>query len=651
MNKTLRRLWLPVLLALVASAIGISLYKLPLGTLPLANRVEDYDLVNDAWQFGTQSGIYDALHIPAVDMGRNNDQIRLIKIDEESIGNAKAGLGEFPFPRSVWGKLLSRLHQAGARVVGFDIVFLDPPPYHADDVSFVEGLKQQPTVLPYTLNITTGGNLGVEPIEPFVSPHTVGQGFSSQDNPGGQMLYQALGIKAGGKTYLSFGAAITQAFTGKKITADDPSVGYLGDARIPLTKGNIFLLPFTSITTQDITQRVGAAQSQPKFVQAMSLADAYTEPISDLAEFVKGRVVIVGATAQALYDFINTPFGKYPGVYGNLRIVDQLLTKTFITAAPDSISIGLMLVLPLILMLLITQMKHATTGTALSITIIVAYFLFATILYATRLYWLNVLHVSLSMLGATLLVTIARVSRENADRKMVTNLFGMHVSPAIVNDILSSEDPQGALALKGKKVKATIFYSDIRGFTAMSETMTPEAIYSQLNEYFEEMCAIIFQYGGYVDKFIGDCVMAVFSAPYQTPDDAKNAVLAAVAQQKKILELAEKWQAEGKRPFTVGMGVNTGDVVMGNLGSSSRMNYTVIGDNVNLAARLYNVAKAGEIIISDYTYQEVKDLVVAEDREPVLVKGKKDPISIYNITDVKVDLKAPGSDAKEPAHA
>jgi adenylate cyclase len=225
---------------------------------------------------------------------------------------------------------------------------------------------------------------------------------------------------------------------------------------------------------------------------------------------------------------------------------------------------------------------------------------------------------------------------------MVTNLFGMHVSPAIVSDILSHEDPRNALALKGKKVKATIFYSDIRGFTAMSENMTPEEIYNQLNEYFEEMCAIIFQYGGYVDKFIGDCVMAVFSAPYQTPDDAKNAVLAAVAQQKKILELAEKWKAMGKREFTVGMGVNTGDVVMGNLGASSRMNYTVIGDNVNLAARLYNVAKAGEIIISDYTYQEVKDFVVADELEPVTVKGKKDPIRIYNIRDVK-EAEAPAT--------
>ena len=635
MNKTLRRLLLPLLLSLVASAIGITMYRLPLPTLPLANRVEDYDLVNDLWLYGAQTGVFSALHIPVVDVDRQNDSIRLLKYDEESIGNAKAGLGEYPFPRSVWGRILDKLHQAGARVVGFDINFIDPPPNHTDDVAFVHGLDEVPTVLPYTLNTTIDGRIGIEPIEAFLSSHTAAQGYSSQDNPGGQMLFQPLAISAGGKDFVSFAGALTEVYTGKKLTRTDPYVAYLGKDPVPVDKGNLFLLPFRALVAQDIDQRVGASESTPTFLQAISFADAYTESIPDLSAFVKGRIVLIGATAQALGDFINTPFGKFPGVYGNLRIIDQLLTKTYIVSAPDWLSLSLMIALPLILMLLITQMRHATTGAALSILITFAYFVFAAVIYATHLYWLNILHVTISMIVCTLLVTINRVSRENADRKMVTNLFGMHVSPAIVNDILSSEDPTGALALKGKKVKATIFYSDIRGFTAMSENMTPEEIYNQLNEYFEEMCAIIFEYGGYVDKFIGDCVMAVFSAPYQTPHDAKNAVLAAVAQQKKILELAEKWKALGKREFTVGMGVNTGDVVMGNLGSSSRMNYTVIGDNVNLAARLYNVAKAGEIIISDYTYQEVKDLVVAEDREPVMVKGKKDPISIYNILDIK----------------
>ncbi|MBV8488889.1 MAG: adenylate/guanylate cyclase domain-containing protein [Candidatus Eremiobacteraeota bacterium] len=180
----------------------------------------------------------------------------------------------------------------------------------------------------------------------------------------------------------------------------------------------------------------------------------------------------------------------------------------------------------------------------------------------------------------------------------------------------------------------------------MSETMTPEEIYGQLNEYFEEMCRIIFEYGGYVDKFIGDCVMAVFSAPYQTPDDARNAVISAVKQQEKILEMSAAWAAQGKKQFTVGMGVNTGDVVMGNLGSSNRMNYTVIGDNVNVAARLYNVAKGGEIIISETTYEECKDEVEVDELEPVSVKGKVKPIAIYNVKGLK--KKAPSAESEAP---
>jgi adenylate cyclase len=216
-------------------------------------------------------------------------------------------------------------------------------------------------------------------------------------------------------------------------------------------------------------------------------------------------------------------------------------------------------------------------------------------------------------------------------------MFGVHVSPAVVQEILKTDDPKAALNLKGTRVNATIFYSDIRGFTAMSETMTPEEIYTQLNQYFDAMCKIIFKYGGYVDKFIGDCIMAVFSAPFQTPDDAAKAVRAAVEQQALIKRLSDGWQANGKKAFTVGMGINTGDVVMGNLGASSRMNYTVIGDNVNVASRLYNVAKGGEIIISESTYEHVRDLVEVDEREPVMVKGKSAPIRIYNVTGIKGD--------------
>jgi adenylate cyclase len=165
----------------------------------------------------------------------------------------------------------------------------------------------------------------------------------------------------------------------------------------------------------------------------------------------------------------------------------------------------------------------------------------------------------------------------------------------------------------------------------MSEKMTPEQIYGQLNEYFEDMCSIVFKYGGYVDKFIGDCLMAVFSAPNPTEDDALKATTAALEQQEKIAQIAAEWAAMGKQTFTVGMGLNTGEVVMGNLGSSERMNYTVIGDNVNTAARLYNVAKGGQIIISESTYNEVKDHFIVRELQPVQVKGKVLPLRNFEI--------------------
>jgi adenylate cyclase len=160
---------------------------------------------------------------------------------------------------------------------------------------------------------------------------------------------------------------------------------------------------------------------------------------------------------------------------------------------------------------------------------------------------------------------------------------------------------------------------------------------------------VIFQYGGYVDKFIGDCIMAVFSAPNPTPDDAKKAVEAALDQQEIIEVLAQRWRDAGKPPLSVGMGINTGYVVMGNLGSQKRMNYTVIGDDVNIAARLYNLAKGGQIIISESTYEEVKDYFDFNELEPVTVKGKSAPLRTFEVLGRKGVARAPLAMEHAPA--
>jgi adenylate cyclase len=410
----------------------------------------------------------------------------------------------------------------------------------------------------------------------------------------------------------------------------------------------LLLLPPSTQSIQDLDTGTESQSVAFPGRGIISFSKAYVENPNDLRTFANGALIYIGSTAAAAYDYSTTARGVLPGLFINARLADQMMRDTYLRVAPLWLNIVLVIALPLLSALCFTFMR-TTFAIVTSVIATLVYSYLNLFLFIKQLYWLDLIHVVLAMLLGTMFVAIYRVLHEGNQKRMVTNLFGKHVSPAIVSDILGQDDPQGALALKGKRVKTTIFYSDIRGFTAMSETMTPEEIYGQLNEYFEEMCTIIFEYGGYVDKFIGDCVMAVFSAPYQTDNDARNAVISAVKQQDKIRELSAKWQAQGKREFTVGMGVNTGDVVMGNLGASSRMNYTVIGDNVNVAARLYNVAVGGEIIISESTYQEVKDIVEVDELEPVAVKGKVQPIKIYNVKSLKVPAAPP--ETRAAAHA
>jgi adenylate cyclase len=629
MTARVRTLLIALALGASAAAIGLVLLLVKKDEIPLFHRVTDlqahYAALNASQQLGFGTPWYDQAD-------NKNDKIVIIPIDEMTFGSNVPELHQFPFPHHIYGTLLKHLAAAGAKAVAFDVDFFEPSADPSQDAAFAAGLRAMPTILAFAVDTTRSGQLGLEVPAPTLLPYAKGIGYSSVDFPGNVLIGQPMAIDTGSageyknRTFLSLAAASVELQTGTKI-----DVGAL-----PKDDDGRFLLVVPQVDNEQQTTDHGQQVeviTQHFVGNQLSFSDAYSESIADLRQAVNGALVYVGNTAQAEGDFAHTARSpEFPGLFANARLADQLMRHIYITEAPLWLEVLLIVLLPLAIAYSFNALR-TSLAIALSLLSTIVYAYVNAALFVLKLYWLDLIHVVIAMVAATLFVGLYRVIHEAAQRRMVTNLFGMHVSPAIVSDILSSEDPRAALSLTGKKVRATIFYSDIRGFTAMSETMSPEEIYAQLNEYFEEMCAIIFQYGGYVDKFIGDCVMAVFSAPYQTPDDTANAVRAAVAQQKKIAELAEKWQAEGKRPFTVGMGINTGDVVMGNLGASSRMNYTVIGDNVNLAARLYNVAKAGEIIISDYTYQEVKDFVVADELEPVTVKGKKDPIRIYNIRD------------------
>ncbi|MDC7228044.1 MAG: adenylate/guanylate cyclase domain-containing protein [Spirochaetales bacterium] len=215
------------------------------------------------------------------------------------------------------------------------------------------------------------------------------------------------------------------------------------------------------------------------------------------------------------------------------------------------------------------------------------------------------------------------------ERRMIKDMFSRYLSNDIINHLMESP---GLVSPGGSKKTATVFFADIRGYTAFSETKEPEVIIDILNEYFTEAVEIVINHGGYIDKFIGDCIMAAWGVPLSNEkEDAKKAVKCAVEIQRLVASKTRKFFRGQAESLKIGIGMHSGPLVAGNLGSSRRMDYSMIGDTVNLAARLEGVAGPNEIIITGDTRNMLDDSFNLEKRKPVTVKGKKQPIEIFNV--------------------
>jgi adenylate cyclase len=228
----------------------------------------------------------------------------------------------------------------------------------------------------------------------------------------------------------------------------------------------------------------------------------------------------------------------------------------------------------------------------------------------------------------TLTESFNQMARSLREKEMIKRAFTRYVAREVVEEVL--KDPE-QLGLTGERREVTVLFCDIRGFTTMSERLSPEQVVSLLNEFYTLMIETTFKYDGTLDKFIGDAVMAVFGAPIAHPDHALRAVRTAVAMQSGIAELNERRAGQGKEPILIGIGVNLGEVVAGTVGTEDRMEYTVIGDSVNLAARLESNAKPGRILISQHTYERVQDHVKALPLGSLKVKGKEEVVEVYEL--------------------
>jgi len=237
----------------------------------------------------------------------------------------------------------------------------------------------------------------------------------------------------------------------------------------------------------------------------------------------------------------------------------------------------------------------------------------------------------------------ARSHEELSRRVVERKALERFLSSAIVERILANPDQ---IHLGGDNQTATILFADIRGFTRMSEHMEPPKVVELLNEFFSEMTDLIFDNGGTLDKYLGDGIMALFGAPLAKPDDALRATRTAAEMQRALSRLNQGWEARGQQPLRMGIGINTGPVTAGNIGSSRRMDYTVIGDAVNLASRLCSNAAGGQILISESTFRQLNETLQAQKLEPIRVKGKETPVEIYEVL-----WKEPVADRPVPQQA
>jgi adenylate cyclase len=221
-----------------------------------------------------------------------------------------------------------------------------------------------------------------------------------------------------------------------------------------------------------------------------------------------------------------------------------------------------------------------------------------------------------------------RMARSLREKEMIKRAFTRYVAREVVEEIL--KDPEN-LVLSGERRQVTVLFCDVRGFTPMSERLAPEEVVLLLNDFYTLMIETTFKYDGTLDKFLGDAVMAVFGAPMAHPDHSARAIRTALAMQEGITGLNDRRVRDGKEAISVGIGVSAGEAVAGTVGTEDRMEYTVIGDSVNLAARLESNAKPGQILISHRTYERVRDLVDARPLGRIRVKGKEEEVEVYEV--------------------
>jgi adenylate cyclase len=350
------------------------------------------------------------------------------------------------------------------------------------------------------------------------------------------------------------------------------------------------------------------------------------------AEVLKDKIVLVGATAVGIYDLRVTPFsGTFPGVEIQATVMDNLLHGDFINTPAFALVIMLLILVVLAILLgLVLPRLSAALSFIFTIIVIAGYVGLNYYLFSREGLQLEMFYPLGLIVMVHLGVTSQRFLAEEGERKRIRKAFESYVAPTIVQEMLKHPEQ---LRLGGERREISVLFSDIRGFTTMSEKLDPEALVSLLHDFLNPMSNIIINQGGTIDKYMGDAIMALFGAPLLQPDHPRLACRAALEMAASLVALNQEWTARGCPPLRIGVGVNTGSVAVGNMGSDRLFDYTAIGDNVNLASRLEGLNKyyGTNILVSQTTVEALGEGFILRDVDQVKVKGKAQAARIYEL--------------------
>jgi adenylate cyclase len=585
------------------------------------------------------------------------DDATLVQFDKEKI--------QWPFPWSAHTKVTKFIAQDKPAAIYYDIMFESHKPGENEFAKAIADSKctfldyafttkeadvkydDQPDRLKvldrvkFPINQNDNTNpwvLDVLPPNPLLSKDAAGIGFANvrpdpRDNINRKM---PLVVKYNGFYYPNIDLVVLMKYYG--ITQNDVEIKmgeYIKLKNIPLakmTKPNserTITIPIDREGFMTINFLVGS-QSLPSH----SYYYFANDDLSKAGGSLKDMIVMIAAYSTAMVpDVHKAPgFGDLFGIEHHANALNTILMQNFVYVFTDLQNILILFGIALLMGYLFSRISIVWT-LVVAFVLLIGYALFGTFIFDSKSV-IIAFSTPMIMIVANFAITTAyRLVLEQNEKRYIRQTFSKFVTKSVVDELLRHPEK---IKLGGEKKILTVLFSDVRGFTSLSEKLTPEQLVEHLNEYLQAMTEIVFKYEGTLDKYVGDELMAFWGAPVPQEEHALLACRAALEMMAVLRRMNQDWESIGKSPLDIGIGLNSGDMVVGNMGSNSRMDYTLMGDNVNLGARLEGTNKVygTNIIISEFTYEMVKEKVIVRELDLIRVKGKQLPVTIYELVDV-----------------